>query len=229
MTIKSEEGRAKVTLIVDLGNLLPGAGPQQQPHRGRNGPARMRRRERRAEAQQDARAEEASEKVVESTATKTTDRVEVEKAVETTEKVEDSADIETTERVAFSEHQVKVKVTEEVADEFCSNREYSEHSKVDESDDTTTYEIECWDPGNKWIIQDVYNHMGESLEQMFSLFNVKPQDQQYQLDVFEKVIDTFHFKLELKNFPNREAVVDNFRRQGHVPGGGCVKFFRKLL
>ena len=118
MTIKSEEGRAKVTLSVDLGNLLPGAGPQQQPHRGRNGPARMRRRERRAEAQQDARAEEASEKVVESTATKTTDRVEVEKAVETTEKVEDSADIETTERVAFSEHQVKVKVTKEVADEF---------------------------------------------------------------------------------------------------------------
>ena len=71
--------------------------------------------------------------------------------------------------------------------------------------------------------------MGGSLEQMFTVFKVKPQDQQYQLDVSEKVKDTFPFKLELKKSPNTEAIIDNFRRYGHVQGGGCVKFYRKLF
>jgi hypothetical protein len=97
-----------------------------------------------------------------------------------------------------------------------------------ESDDTITYEIECWDPGNKWIEQDVFNHMGESMEQMFICFKVKSEDQQYKIDVLEKVKDTFPLKLEMKKFKGNEAVKDNFRRQGHVPGGGCVKFFRNL-
>ena len=64
---------------------------------------------------------------------------------------------------------------------------------------------------------------------MLQLFKIKPQDQQYQLDVFEKVNDTFNLKLEMKKCANNKAVIDNFRREGHVPGGGCVKFFRKLL
>ena len=59
-------------------------------------------------------------------------------------------------------------MTEEVTDEFCSNNEYDEPSKVEESEkDTVIYEHECWVPGNKWIVQDVYNHLGESLNQMF--------------------------------------------------------------
>ena len=124
----------------------------------------------------------------------------------------------------------EVKVTEEVADELCSNEEYDEQSKVvDESSDAISYVLECWDPGNNRMVQDVYNHMGETLEQMFTVFKVKPGNQQYQLDVSEKVKDTFHFKLELKKFSNSEAIVDNFRRQGHVQGGGCVKFFRNFL
>ena len=71
--------------------------------------------------------------------------------------------------------------------------------------------------------------MGESLEQMFRVFNVKSEDQQYQLDVIDKVKETFQLKLEMKTFENNEKVIDNFRRQGHVPGGGCVKFYRKYL
>ena len=204
LTIKSEEGRAQVTLFVDLGHLLPRAGQQQQPRQGRNGPARMRRRERRAEARRIAAVEEVSEtteKVVESTATQTTELVEF-----------------CEEQLVGKDNTAELKVTEEVADE-----EYDEHSKViDESTDTISYEIECWDPGNKWIVQDVYNHMGESLEQMFTVFKVKPQDQQYQLDVSEKVKDTFPFKLELKKSPNTEAIIDNFRRYGHVQGGRTV-------
>ena len=71
--------------------------------------------------------------------------------------------------------------------------------------------------------------MGESLEQMFLAFNVNPEDQQYQLTVLERENETFNFKLEMKKFANNEDVVTNFRRQGHVPGGGCIKFFRKYL
>ena len=50
LTLHSEEGRAQGTLSADLGHLRPGAGPNKHPHGGRNGPARVRRRERRAEA-----------------------------------------------------------------------------------------------------------------------------------------------------------------------------------
>ena len=121
------------------------------------------------------------------------------------------------------------KLTEEVTDELCSDREYNDQSKVVESEDTIVYDIECWDPGNKWVTQDVFNHMGESLELMFECFKIKSENQQYQLEVLDKVKDTFPLKLEMKKFPNDKAVIDNFRREGHVPGGGCVKFFRKLF
>ena len=62
LTLKSEEGRAQVTLGVDLGHLRPGAAPeQQQHHKGRKGPARRRRREQRAEGRRNAEAEVALE------------------------------------------------------------------------------------------------------------------------------------------------------------------------
>ena len=219
LTLRSEDGRAQVTLSVDLGHLLPGAVPQhQQPHQCRNSPARIRRRERRAEARRNAEAEEAletSKEMKKSMATQTTEIVDIGNNQET-----DTRD--TTEDAV-------VNATEKVADEFCSDQEYSGPFRDVESEDTITYEIECWDPGNKWIEQDVFNHMGESLEQMFICFKVKSEDQQYRLDVLEKVKDTFPLKLEMKKFKGNEAVIDNFRRQGHVPGGGCVKFFRKLV
>ena len=66
--------------------------------------------------------------------------------------------------------------------------------------------------------------MGESLEQMFLVFNVKPEDQQYQRTVLEQEKETFSLKLEMKKFANTDDVVINFTRQGHVPGGGCIKF-----
>ena len=50
-----------------------------------------------------------------------------------------------------------------------------------------------------------------------------------QLDVIEKAEETFQLKLEMNSVENNEKVIDNFRRQGHVPGGGCVKFYRKYL
>ena len=71
--------------------------------------------------------------------------------------------------------------------------------------------------------------MGESLKQMFLVFNVKPEDQQYQHSVLEHEKETFNLKLEMKKFANTEDVVNNLRIYGHVPGGGCIKFFRKYL
>ena len=206
LTLISEAGRTKVNLSVDLGHLNPEAVPQQ-PHHGRNSPARKRRRERRVAARCQAEAVEASKSAEKAEASSANALDETEKVVEN----------ETT-------------VIEEVPDEFCPNKDYEKGSKDDESEkETVIYELECWDPDGKWIVQDVYNHMGESLEQMFRVFNVKLGDQQYQLEVLDKVKETFQLKLEMKNFENNEKVIENFRRQGHVPGGGCVKFYRKYL
>ena len=168
----------------------------------------MRRRERRAEARLNAGAAEA---------TKSTE--EVAKSTEIIEKINED------EQHSIAEEATD-EVIEKVTDELCSDREYGDPSKVDNN---VTFEIECFDPGNKWVIQDVYNHMGESLEQMFRVFKVNAEDQHYQLDVFEKVEETFQLRLEMKNFKNHKEVIDNFKRQGCVPGGGCIKFFRKFL
>lgn len=215
LTLNSEGGRTRATLSVDLGHLLSEAVPQQ-PHHSRNGPARRRRRERRAAARRQAEAVEASESA--------------EQVAESSDISEQAIVDEQNKTIEEDTTQVPTTVTEEVTDEFCTNEEYNEESKDDETpNETVIYELECWDPDDKWIVQDVYNHMGETLEQMFRVFEVKAEDQQYQLDVVDKVNENFQLKLEMKNFENNENVIENFRRQGHVPGGGCVKFFRKYL
>ena len=201
LTLKSEAGRSHVNLDVDLGHLLARAVPQQ-PHQVRNGPARMRRRERRAEARLNAGAAEATKSAEE-----------VAKCTEIIEKINED------EQHSIAEEATD-EVIEKVTDELCSDREYGDPSKVDNN---VTFEIECFDPGNKCVIQDVYNHMGESLEQMFRVFKVNAEDQHYQLE------ETFQLRPEMKNFKKHKEVIVNFKRQGCVPGGGCVKFFRKFL
>ena len=160
LTLNSEAGRTRVTLSVDLGHLHSEAVPQQ-PHHGRNGPARKRRRERRAAARCQAEAVEAS---------KSAEKAETSSAnvLDNTEKV-----VENGQNLINKEDTV----IEYVTDEFCLNKVYEKGSKDDESEkETVVYELECWDPDSKWIVQDVYNHMGESLEQMFRVFNVKLED-----------------------------------------------------
>jgi hypothetical protein len=71
--------------------------------------------------------------------------------------------------------------------------------------------------------------MRETLKQMFRVFEVESKHQQYKLDVFEKISESFPIKIEIMKSKNVESVMDNFRREGHVKGGGCVKFFRKWL
>ena len=66
---------------------------------------------------------------------------------------------------------------------------------------------------------------------MFRVFEVMSEDQKYQLDVLEKYNDTFEVKIKIMKSKNVKAMIDNFRRNGHVRGGGCVKFLnvRKIL
>ena len=104
----------------------------------------------------------------------------------------------------------EVVVSGKVSDELCSDEEYN--AKVSDFTDTESYEFECWDPGDKWEIQDVFNHMGEALELMFECFKVKQEEQNYQLDVGKKMKETFPIKLEIKKSDNLKYVIDNFRR-----------------
>ena len=75
LTIKSDSGRAFVTLCVDLGHVLSDPGQQQHQQKPRNGPARQRRREKRA-ATRELAAEEAN-KPVEETAKEENAKVDI--------------------------------------------------------------------------------------------------------------------------------------------------------
>ena len=102
LTLKSEAGRAQVTLSVDLGHLHP---RPDQLHHASNGNSRTRRKERRAAARKQA-AEVAG------------------KSPEKIDEVPEPAELEKdNDKVNTND---KVAVTEDVTDEFCSNTEYSE-------------------------------------------------------------------------------------------------------
>ena len=59
-------------------------------------------------------------------------------------------------------------------------------TRFDDGNETESFEFECWDPDGKWEIQDVYNHMGEALQQMF-----------YKLDIFERTNENFPMKIKI--------------------------------
>ena len=71
--------------------------------------------------------------------------------------------------------------------------------------------------------------MGKALEQMFRVFNVESKGQQYQLNVLDKLNESFPMKIEIMKSENVNRVMDNFKRNGDVKGGGCVKFYQKFL
>ena len=172
-----------MTLSVDIG--YDHNEYAHQPHQTRNGPSRIRRRERRAEAWR--------------LAAEATVSAEKAKATEVTEELEDEISVSEEIEATAKTEQVGENISDAekvVTDEVCSDKEYN--AKVNEFDDTEKHEFECWDPRNKWEIQDVYNHMGETFDQMFRVFNVSNEEQQYQLDVDEKVKESFQVKLEIR-------------------------------
>ena len=129
LTLKSEAGRAVISLSVDLGHVL--SEPGLLRHGPRDGPSRQRRRERRTAArEQQVAAEEAevdAEKALrESTeAVKSTGKVEMKEAesntnsdaVEITGKVTDS--VETTEEDNKVTAEVATVLVKEPKDEVC--------------------------------------------------------------------------------------------------------------
>ena len=120
LTVKSKAGKASVTLHLDLGYVLhpPAADP---PQRRREGPARQRRRLRRAAAR-DAAAETA--KVSETIYPVSEDKT-VEKSADDLEAVEEVF-IDNTEAVETEQ-------TDELCDEFCSDKEYVKKALDDEN------------------------------------------------------------------------------------------------
>ena len=140
LTLKSEAGRAFVTLTLDLGHVH---SEQDLCPRGRsrNGPARIRRREKRAAARENLATEEAKEKVEPTAnveATKTTDKpvaVEANRNVKATDNVANAKNAEeasNANQVEAEEIAAKAKEEEEattgkveaIDDEFCTDEVY---------------------------------------------------------------------------------------------------------
>ena len=127
LTFKSEAGRASVTLALDLGHVL--SGLDQLPQGGhRNGPARQRRREKRAAARAAAeevevKGKEPAEKVEEEPNSAAEEANRIEPAAKANEigLIDDKKDTE--------EVDLKGSVDDLVVDEFCSNASYNEERK----------------------------------------------------------------------------------------------------
>ena len=209
LDLESHAGETWMGLRVRLGHVDQHHHELQPQRQTRNGPSRQRRRMRRAAARENAAA---AEKV----------------ASNESEAVSKAAKAEA------NNIESKIEIAAKVTDVVCSDSEYHENEtrsdlEVKSGKETEIHEFECWDPRNKWEEQDVVDHMGEALEQMFIVFKVDIEDQQYQLDIKEKSKENFPFTIEIIKSKHSKAMIDNFRRQGYVKGGGCVKFFKKML
>ena len=154
LTLKSEAGRAFVTLTLDLGHVL--SEQDLRPRGGsRNGPARVRRREKRAAARENLATEEAKKKVeptanVEETADKPT-AVEVNGKVKATDNVantrkgeEPAADAEQVKaqevKAAKATVEVIAEQVEAIEDEFCKDDVYNQETKESKSVGSQTLE-----------------------------------------------------------------------------------------
>ena len=155
LTLKSEAGRAFVTLSLDLGHVL--SEPDPPPRGPRNGPARTRRREKRAAARE---KQAVGEEVVDVEATENVedtrinDNPDAEKAsgIVKSRKGEEPVDTEEVEAQEKKETAEKAKeVTEEAAadrkvevenidDEFCTDDMYDFDSKESKSVGSQTLE-----------------------------------------------------------------------------------------
>ena len=134
LTFKSEAGRAFVTLSLDLGHVLSGQD-HLQPVRHRNGPARQRRREKRAAARgeklsaenvefEDKQPAEKVEKVPAMEKSTVEEAEQLENAVKAN-KASDLPEEETTEKKKKEETTVK-----DLDDEVCPDEIYQSQSNL---------------------------------------------------------------------------------------------------
>ena len=98
---------------------------------------------------------------------------------------------------------------------------------VDEPEvDRETLWMDCWDPDDHWDVKDVADHLDEILATVFKVFKVKGEDKDYKMEIDKKVGEKFPVKIDFKKSEQLRNVINNFRRDGNVKGGGCVKFIR---
>ena len=152
LTFKSEAGRAFATLSLDLGHVLS-AEPGPAPRGPRNGPARIRRREKRAAAREQLAAEEAA------------------KGVESTEDVEDTR---TDNKPAAEEAIGNVKTTDTRKGEEPSEAEKVEEVKeiaeraTEGTDEATTGKVELEDIDDEFCTDAVYNSKSKEAKSVAS-------------------------------------------------------------
>ena len=119
---------------------------------------------------------------------------------------------------------MKNKVKDEVEEKVTESEVKVNDAKP--KDEKETLWMDCWDPDNKWVIQDVSEHLEDTLKNVFKVFKVSEEDKEFELKIGDKIGDKFPIKLEFRNFTRLRDVINNFRRDGNVKGGGCVKFIR---
>ena len=134
LTIKSEAGRAVIVLSVDLGHVL--SEPGHQSHQSRNGPARQRRREKRAAAREqqvaaekaETLAEEAEEELEGSETAEKVEEKDVSKSNDTVEETVRPCDpVEKTEETKEVTAEEAMVLVEEPEDELCPDDLYAKH------------------------------------------------------------------------------------------------------
>ena len=159
LTLKSEAGRAFVTLSLDLGHVL--SEQDLRPRGPRNGPARIRRREKHAAARENLATEEETTNV-DSTAnveeTRNLDKPAAEEASRKenstdnvanarkgeepvdTEQVEAQEVKETAEKATELSKEVTAEKVEAIEDEFCKDDVYNNDAKKTKSVECQTIE-----------------------------------------------------------------------------------------
>ena len=182
LTIQTEAGKAEVNLYVYLGDVhLP---PDQQHYHSqvyRNGPARQRRRNRRAEARRETSlAEEA--------------------AVEKSAVDEESADVtENGEPLNVPKENC---TTEEVCDELCPDEDYEEVEKLT-NENSDIFRVIVSDPTSN--DEDLLDQLKERISLSMEIEKVKKKDKYFeivkhvQLETEFKVFFKVKYKREVLN------------------------------
>ena len=184
LTIKSNAGKAHVSLTVELDEIPADLDDAHHgmPQRSRNSPARQRRRQRRAAARQAAIAAEAIN--------------------------EEDAENATNEKESTENHSVAVNATlnqptstttdnvvEELVDEFCSEEEYSKQNE----EYLETFQVTKHD--SKMSENEILSETKSFLSQTFKFCKVKRADQVFKVVMSEKFDGGLRMILQVKNIP----------------------------
>ena len=190
LTIKSLAGKAHVSLNVELDD-NPADLDQHQHGKlrngSRNGPARQRRRLRRAAAPQ---AEKAEEAVTEEEAENATvDKESTEISSVAVKAIVNQTTSATTDNVMG-----------DLVDEFCSEEEYT--TEIEEH--LETFEVIYHDSGKSE--NEILNETKNFLIQTFNFCKVKREDRDFKVVKFEKFDGGLRIFLQVKNIP---AVIES--------------------